>query len=228
MARRARSLDVLLAEVNSYAPKRSKASDGWLGDPAHASRASRHNPNNAGVVCAQDITHDPAGGCDIHAIARQIVQQGPPVDCEYIISNRQVAKRTNGWAWVAYTGSNGHTQHAHFAVGRGPESEPTQPYDDTDPWGVAPEEDDMPTAAEIAAEVWKFPIDLSNGEKQPMWAVQRFIQQDAHNAAVGCAQILANQDPAKFAELLAAELEGVTVEQMEQAVRNVFADAAED
>lgn len=141
MARIARSLAQLRDEVNAAFPNRSKKSDGWLGDPAHASRASRHNPNNAGVVCALDITHDPGKGCDIHAIARRLVQRPHP-NLEYVISNGQVAKRSNGFRWAKYSGSNPHAQHAHFAVGRGPESEPTPPYDDTTPWGIAPQEDD--------------------------------------------------------------------------------------
>lgn len=155
MARRAYSLDTLVAEVNAIAPHRGKAADGWLGDPSHAARASRHNPNNAGVVCAQDITHDPRGGCDIHAIARRIIAAGPPIDCEYIISNGQVAKRRTGFKWEPYTGPNKHNHHAHFAVGRGPESEPTQPYDGRDPWGVASptQEDDMAQYDELLTEM---------------------------------------------------------------------------
>lgn len=172
MARRARSLDQLVAEVNTVAPHRSKTlgPDGWLGDTAHQARASRHNPNDAGVVCAQDITHDPAGGCDIHTIARALVTRyrvayergartseeyrahGLNPDLEYVISNDQSAGRSTGWVWKAYQPTNAarnqHRKHAHFAVGRGPDSEPTGPYDDTDPWGITrpaqlPEEDDM-------------------------------------------------------------------------------------
>ena len=56
----ARSLDDLLAEVNKVAPGRKKGRDGTIGDQAHASRASRHNPNKAGVVTARDVTNDPA------------------------------------------------------------------------------------------------------------------------------------------------------------------------
>ena len=39
----ARSLDVLLGQLNALAPERSKASDGSIGDAAHASRSSDHN-----------------------------------------------------------------------------------------------------------------------------------------------------------------------------------------
>lgn len=141
--RLARSLDTLRSEVNGFAPTRSKASDGTLGDPAHASRASRHNPNRYGVVCALDLTHDPAAGCDIHAIARRLVQDPHP-ELEYVISNAEVAKRRNGFRWEPYTGANEHRKHAHFAVGTGPDSDPLPPYDSTLTWGVALHlEDDM-------------------------------------------------------------------------------------
>ena len=146
--RLAGSLVTLRAEVDGYAPRRSRVSDGTLGDPAHASRPSRHNPNRYQVVCALDLTHDPAGGCDIHAIARRLAADPHP-ELAYIISNAQVAKRATGFHWEPYTGENAHRQHAHFAVGVGPDSDPLPPYDSTLSWGVSlpappePSEDDM-------------------------------------------------------------------------------------
>ena len=143
--RLAGSLDTLRAEVNGFAPTRSKRSDGTIGDPAHRARASRHNPNRYGVVTALDLTHDPAGGCDIHAIARRLVRQPHP-ELEYVISNGEVAKRRNGFRWEPYRGSNKHSLHAHFAVGTGPDSDPLPPYDSTLSWGVTitpPKADDM-------------------------------------------------------------------------------------
>lgn len=146
--RLARSLERLRTEITAAYPARSTRSDGTRGDPAHAARASRHNPNKAGVVCAIDITHDPAAGCDIHRIARQIVRN-PHRDLEYVISNGELAKRRTGFTWEPYRpgpGGNPHDKHAHFAVGQGPDAEPSPPYDDTDTWGIATldhEEDDM-------------------------------------------------------------------------------------
>lgn len=184
--RLARSLETLRAEVNAAFPRRSKSSDGTLGDAAHQARPSRHNVNPAGVVTALDLTHDPINGCDIHAIARRIAKNPHP-NLEYIISNAQVAKRRTGFKWEPYRGSNPHTRHAHFAVGTGPDSDPQQPYDDTDPWGVAPgQEDDIVTPEDIkkiADAVWGKEIDLADGSKQPAWAILRFVQKDAHTAA---------------------------------------------
>jgi hypothetical protein len=146
MARLAKSLETLRAEVNGYAPRRNKRSDGWIGDPAHASRASRHNANRYGVVCALDLTHDPAGGCDIHSIARRLVLTPHP-ELAYVISDGRVAKRATGFRWEPYRGTNKHTLHAHFAVGTGPDSDPLPPYDSTLSWGVsiaAEGADDLP------------------------------------------------------------------------------------
>lgn len=140
--RLASSLVTLRAEVNGFAPKRSKLSDGTLGDQAHASRASRHNPNKFGVVTAVDITHDPAGGCDIHAIVRRLVKD-PHQELAYVISNAQVAKRSTGFRWEPYRGINEHRKHAHIATGVGSDSNPLPPYDSTLPWGVSQPEEDM-------------------------------------------------------------------------------------
>lgn len=133
----ARSLSTLRTEINAWAPNRSRISDGTIGDPAHQARASRHNPNRHGVVTALDITHDPKGGCDIHALARRLVKTPHP-ELEYVISDGQIAKRRTGFKWERYTGSNPHTRHAHFAVGRGTDADPQPPYDSTQPWGVKP------------------------------------------------------------------------------------------
>jgi peptidoglycan hydrolase-like protein with peptidoglycan-binding domain len=92
-------------------------------------------------VCALDVDHDPGGGMDVHAVADQLVNLaqagGTNPDFEYVISNGRIATRETGWAWRRYTGSNSHTIHAHFAVGRGPDSEPRPPYDDRTSWGIA-------------------------------------------------------------------------------------------
>jgi hypothetical protein len=137
MARLATSLVTLRAEVNTFAPNRSKASDGWISDAAHAARTSRHNPNRFDVVTALDLTHHPAGGFDAHKWARLHVASGAHPQLAYIISNGQVASKSNGWRWVKYTGSSPHTAHIHVAVGVGPDSRPEPPYDSTASWRVA-------------------------------------------------------------------------------------------
>jgi hypothetical protein len=155
-------------EINALAPNRSKASDGTVGDPAHRARASRHNPNAAGVVTAFDCTDDPANGCSIHAIAEQLIgkakagQTNPAF--EYVVSNGRIASRSSGWEWQKYTGKNPHTHHVHFAVGRGPDKAPGEPFDDATPWGLsatAPAATAAPAAAAPPADPGKLAEDLA-------------------------------------------------------------------
>lgn len=108
------SLIALEAQADRLAPRRSRASDGSIGDQAHANRNSDHNPSG-GYVHAIDITHDPKNGMDIHAHARNIAARHDG-RIEYIISNWKIAKRSNGFRWERYTGTNGHTHHAHFSI----------------------------------------------------------------------------------------------------------------
>lgn len=134
--RAARSLDVLRDEINAIAPYRSKRSDGTIGDTAHQASASDHNPNDQGVVCARDFTHDPGAGADMHRISRRIVAVAPPA-LKYVIWNRQIWSRARAAeGWRRYSGSNPHTKHMHVSVGRGGDGDSTGPYDDTSTWGI--------------------------------------------------------------------------------------------
>lgn len=135
MARRAYSLDTLVAQINAAYPNRSKASDGWLGDAAHQAVASDHNPNAQGVVTAQDITHSPQTGFDAHALADRLRVNRHP-NLKYIISNKRIAGAFNGWQWQPYSGSNPHDKHIHISVGVGPDGKSTQPYDDRVQWNI--------------------------------------------------------------------------------------------
>lgn len=120
----AEALLQLRAQVNEVFPKRSKASDGTVGDPAHQSRASDHNPwvvdGGIGVVTAMDITHDPAGGCDAGKVVEALRASRDP-RLKYLIYNRRIANSqpvgaAPAWAWRAYTGSNPHNHHCHLSV----------------------------------------------------------------------------------------------------------------
>jgi hypothetical protein len=116
--RLAASLEKLRAQINAAAPNRSKVSDGSIGDAAHASRSSDHNPwvrdGKLGVVTAIDITHDPADGVDAAQIA-QAVLSDPRT--KYVIWNRRIANPdVSGGAWRPYTGSNPHDKHVHISV----------------------------------------------------------------------------------------------------------------
>lgn len=111
MARKSKSLERLLSQINSLAPNRKKASDGWLGDQAHQKVVSDHNPNPLGVVLALDVTHDPKHGADMQKIADAIFDSKDN-RIWYIIFNKRI--RYMGGKWQPYYGSNPHTKHAHF------------------------------------------------------------------------------------------------------------------
>lgn len=133
----AKSLDVLLAEINEVAPNRSKASDGTIGDDAHRGTDSDHNENDAGVVCAEDFTHDPGDGADMNVIAEHLRKRNHPA-VKYVIWNRRIwSKARNSEGWRRYNGSNPHDKHMHVSVGVGSDGHSTGPYDDTSSWGIS-------------------------------------------------------------------------------------------
>lgn len=116
----AKSLDVMRSQFNAHAPKRSKASDGWIGDAKHAASTSDHNPwvkdGSTGVVTALDITHDPQNKVDTWAIAERLRTSKDP-RVKYVISNGRIFSSTvSPWVWRKYTGSNPHSQHVHISV----------------------------------------------------------------------------------------------------------------
>ena len=125
MARRSYATQKLLDQVNALYPNRNKASDGWIGDAAHAERVSDHNPLPNGVVTAQDFTHDP-NTLNCQWLADTLVQSGDP-RIKYIIWNRRI------WAgnWQVYTGSNPHDKHLHLSV-----KPPQSVYDNPTKWNL--------------------------------------------------------------------------------------------
>ncbi|MCE7796381.1 hypothetical protein LWE61_07375 [Sphingobium sufflavum] len=129
----------LREQVNAKAPNRSKTSDGAIGDAAHATRNSDHNPwlvsGGLGIVTAVDITHDPAGGCDAGRLAEALRASRDP-RIKYIISNKRIASAAPkggvpGWTWRAYTGSNPHNKHCHISI-----NPAAAQFDSKAPWQI--------------------------------------------------------------------------------------------
>ena len=112
----AKSLDTLRSQINELYSNRSKTSDGWIGDAAHASRASKHNANPQGVVTALDITHDPSNGVDTWKLAEILRQnRDPRINC--VISNGRIfSSSVKPWEWRPYNGANKHAHHIHVDV----------------------------------------------------------------------------------------------------------------
>lgn len=145
--RLAPSLVALIDECDQRASDRSTASDGSIGDTAHAARDSDHNPAD-GWVTAVDVTDDKAGGCDADALAHLIVARRDP-RVKYVIWNRTIAKSyvdgkgTPAWQPQPYTGLNAHEKHTHVSV-----HNTAAARNDTGPWW-GEEDIDMGTADEI-------------------------------------------------------------------------------
>lgn len=133
---------VLINEINALFPKRDKSSDGTIGDAAHASRKSDHNPwvvitdtngKTIGIVRARDIDKD---GVPVAAIFEHLRQLGARRDSRlwpggYLIFKSAItAPDFSGWR--KYTGSNPHDKHGHVSF-----STNRAGYDSTLPWGIA-------------------------------------------------------------------------------------------
>lgn len=119
------SLIVLRDQANVLAPRRSRASDGLKGDPAHALTDSDHNPHfvpglGANIVTALDLTHDPADGFDSYKFA-ETLRLNRDRRIKYVISNRRifsayVVGSTPAFVWRKYTGADPHTGHVHVST----------------------------------------------------------------------------------------------------------------
>lgn len=100
----------LRQELNARWPGRSKASDGTIGDAAHKSRVSEHNPDEDGVVRAMDVT---AAGINVQELLDAAIRDDR---VHYVIFNRKIYSRTHGWAPRDYKGASPHTKHVHISL----------------------------------------------------------------------------------------------------------------
>lgn len=144
--RLAESLKKLREQINAAYPKRDKTSDGSIGDAAHASRNSDHNPwvfdGKQGVVTAIDIDEDLNGGkATLEEIVTAIRKSRDPRVKYIIYEGRITVAGSNLQRWKKYTGKNAHKQHAHISV-----HSDRKLYDSRAEWsiGVTPEPPPLP------------------------------------------------------------------------------------
>ena len=166
MWRIAKSLLKLRSQVDALHPKRSRESDGTIGDAAHASRSSDHNPwvkdGAVGVVTGMDITNDPAHGCSSQELA-EVLLASRDDRIKYIISNRHIASGSDGpspWKWRKYTGANPHDHHVHVSV-----KAAKKHYDDEREWVIVARPGAVPRATVPAPTLPALPPTLRKGAR---------------------------------------------------------------
>lgn len=133
----------LLNDVNERWPNRSKASDGWIGDAAHAASTSDHNALPNGAVIARDFT---AEGIDTDVLIAA-AKRDPRTN--YIIHDRQIMFYDDGFIPHPYNGVNAHRTHVHISFRRSPSY-----YDNGASWNLnppaTPKDADMPSSRVFA------------------------------------------------------------------------------
>lgn len=120
------ALTQLRAEINAAYPGRSKVSDGSIGDAAHSSRTSDHNPDVEGWVRAIDVTEwDPGTPAvdddDVAEALAEHLRASKDPRVKYVIwRGRMFSSYRSGsspaWTWRKYNGPNGHFHHVHVSV----------------------------------------------------------------------------------------------------------------
>lgn len=208
------ALDELLKQLNTGAPARSKASDGSIGNAAHAARDSDHNPwwffDDMHWVTARDYTHDPDHGLDGAKLVSALVHVKDH-RIKYIIHNHLIynskpvlrgSKIQPAWTALPYLGSNPHEHHVHVSVLADPISL------DSYAWllpGLFDTEDDMPGPADL----WGFPLwDLYSDDAADTMTAGVSLQWAAANAgrardAAETALATAQRCEAKLDQLIA-------------------------
>lgn len=123
-------LQNLRSQANARWPNRDKASDGTIGDAAHAAGTSGHNPDDSpydnaawdgdsdstSEVRAWDMDNDlRESGTSAQMIVDHIRHlPGISSVIRYMIYNRKMYHSRDGFAPTAYTGPSPHTEHIHF------------------------------------------------------------------------------------------------------------------
>lgn len=141
-----RALTTMRAEVNARWTSRDKTSDGTIGDAAHASRSSDHNPDPDGSVDAWDMDVQLNGvghayASDVEFVKAQF-EKHPAAS--YWIHNDRICRRADSFQPRSYpdylrskgidpSGRNTHTQHVHF-------NSREQYEDSSAPWGILEED----------------------------------------------------------------------------------------
>ena len=144
----------LLAEMDVAFPNREHgAMEGTIGDLAHASIASDHNPDDTPGVRAGGSDADSTP--EVHArdlnsvlsrpgwtlfrvfdLIRARAAAGVEKRVQYMIIDRKITSRSWNWTWRAYNGADPHIAHGHVSFRYGSGAGQDNPENITGPWGI--------------------------------------------------------------------------------------------
>lgn len=116
----------LRRQIDVKFPKRSRKSDGWIGDRAHQARKSDHNPDKNGWVHAIDIDEKMGsgwrrGGRNARKLANQLRRYAasglPGGDrVKYVVYENRLTSGTYKSSWWKWRPGNwGHEYHIHVS-----------------------------------------------------------------------------------------------------------------
>ena len=116
-------------QMNARFPNRDKSSDGTIGDAAHQQSASSHNPDISGTpefrdsdslneVRALDLDKDLRDATlvsmeDLVQLWVKLARTGQLWWVRYLIYNKRIWHKRDGYLTRIYTGDNPHTDHVH-------------------------------------------------------------------------------------------------------------------
>lgn len=162
-------------QFNKAWPNRDGTTDGAIGDYAHSQGTSGHNPDdtshdnaewdsdsdntsevraidvdkdlNSSGTSMQDVIDHMRGLKDLSSVIR------------YMIYNKKIYSASNGFNPENYSGSNSHTEHAHFSGAY------TQSSDQNTTYDYRFDEVNMPTVDEIWNKKFQDPYDTSDNPR---------------------------------------------------------------
>lgn len=115
----------LRKQIDQRWPKRDRRTDGWIGDRAHSSRISDHNPDKEGIVYAIDIDENMGKGSSRNgrtakALANQLLgyaMSGLPGSdrLKYVVYEDRIASGTYRSAWWKWRGK-GYAHYGHIHI----------------------------------------------------------------------------------------------------------------
>jgi hypothetical protein len=107
----------LREQIDDSYPDRDRKSDGWIGDAAHASRPSDHNPDPTnGYVRAIDVDKDldtRPDTADYLADQIRLCAKAGDKRISYVIFKGRIASSKRAWVWRPYDGPSRHDHHIH-------------------------------------------------------------------------------------------------------------------